>query len=1669
MTSAQNRNSGKIAIVGMSCLFPGAPDLASFWSNIVRGVDSIRDVTEDEWKLDDFYDRDAKKFGLTYSKRGGFITEIADFDPLKYGVMPTGIAGGDPDQFLTLRVAYEAMADAGYLDKPLNKDRAEIILGRISAPGAGSMNLIHQSKTVVEVSNLLHNLLPDQSDVVEAAISEIKDRLITCNSDTIPSVMPNVLAGRIAAKLGFRGRNLLIDAACASSMVAVETAVQDLLTGQCDFALAGGLHVNSSPVFFQMFCGLGALSRTDVIRPFDEDADGTLLGEGIGIICLKRHEDALADGDRIYATICGVASSSDGHGGSVISPSLEGEALAMEKAYKMSGVSPRSVALLEAHGTGTPTGDITELQAVEKVFRADAKGFEPWCAIGSVKSMIGHCQSASAIAGIIKTALALHHKILPPTLNVNQPSRKIDWEKHPCYINTQARPWIHAENAENARRAAVSAFGFGGINAHMVLEEAEKGSSLSRHKVAIKKTVAPTASLSSLNTDLMRVWDSEVFTFTATGSAELVSELRGLEAFLRANEGNDVADGFLKDLAYSINCRPNGGIANSESRVSISERPESAESGDDDRGASSGHKLALVAANKQELLARIEHAINVLESAKPASHEPEKGVYYTSPNTANGGKLAFLYPGLGSGYTGMLSDLCLHFPEVREVFDIVDTVARSENADSLPSALIFPPKFSSKLAASAEALASADFAVVAILLAEYALHQLLLHLEIKPDALMGCSTGEFAAITTGGAVDVLSVAETFYGLSTKVARAIPAEALAELRSLRILAPAKEVMALVENNDVHLSADLGERHIIVTGTITGIDSLTEKLAKRKFVSQILPIAIPYHTPLVKDLIDENHDAVKSVDIQPLKVPSWACSTGERYPDDEKVLRTIFTDLFTKTVKLRETIQSMYANGVRNFIEVGPNGVLTSVVDSILGDKQYIAVPMNLSSRPALTQLHHVLAALFSQGISANFEYLYIRRAPKLIDWKVDKTVAARAVPKLSLIHAPLEVSTVAAVTQPSAPVHPSVAGLPVSAQLVPPQQAVPSPLVPALQVPTQPGAASVAAVAQSAVAERAELGSDIAEYETDSDVLGSFMNTNATFYSRMAEAQQRIMSAFLQNGSVETEPGFDNKPAFLNRFIAYAQPGVTTCVLNVDLATDLYLLDHAVGGQISVIPPARAYLMPLMVSLEIMAEAAFLHAQSGVIVRLEQVKAFKRIAVDHQGVQLHMVATGGPSKVHVEMFEAPDMANAILKADFVFDTTYPLDGRAPEIKISGEKPENLISREQLYAFPNMFHGPRMQSVISLDVVGNKCIAGKAESHEAFDWMPHLPVGKFLLHPLLLDNASQFVLFYLYEKRMPSIALLPFFVESIEFFASLEELPPVVSGRASLLSISDKATEARVEVVDQNNRVWMRVNGINSKRVMPHEKLVSFIHDPLNSYLSRQIPVVSELSGKCVLTETVPGLLSDDEAILDWTLDYLLTRNERAFWRDNLKFEKRKTDWLQGRIAAKDAIRALVAQKLNRRIGMLDIEIINDAAQRPFAIVSGGIENVLISISHTSGVAVALACFESDGRPGVDAELISARDADFAARFLKSPELKYLEECSPASRDSELIRFWSAKETLYKSFLGALDMVSFSVEIPAVTTTSMTLSNPSSATTYRVYSEVAGDHVRSYTLV
>jgi acyl transferase domain-containing protein len=459
---------GDVAIIGMACIFPGAPNVQRYWQNIVSKTNAVSDPPAG-WGAEAVFDPDSTANDRIYCKQGGFLGDLAQFNPLDYAIMPHTVDGGEPEQFLALRVAHEALADAGYLDRPFNRERTAVILGRGTFLNRGSVTALQHGLVVDQTVLLLRQLHPEYSDEdLQTIRRELKASLPLFNAETAPGLVSNIMCGRIANRLDLRGPNYAVDAACASSLIAVDLGMRELVTGRCDLALVGGVNVSTPPIVFMVFCQLGALSRREQIRPFDKDADGVLLGEGLGIAVLKRREDAERDGDHIYALLKGVGISSDGRGLAVLAPRLEGEVLALRRAYETTDISPRTVGLIEAHGTGTLVGDLTEIQALSQVF-GPRNGASRLCAIGSVKSMISHTIPAAGIAGLIKVALALHHKLLPPTINCEEPNPKFELEKTPFYINTETQPWIHG--GPKPRRAGVSAFGFGGINAHAILEE----------------------------------------------------------------------------------------------------------------------------------------------------------------------------------------------------------------------------------------------------------------------------------------------------------------------------------------------------------------------------------------------------------------------------------------------------------------------------------------------------------------------------------------------------------------------------------------------------------------------------------------------------------------------------------------------------------------------------------------------------------------------------------------------------------------------------------------------------------------------------------------------------------------------------------------------------------------------------------------------------------------------------------------------------------------------------------------------------------------------------------------------------------------------------------------------------------------------------------------------
>jgi len=460
--------SEDMAIIGMDCIFPGAPDAKGYWQNILAKVDAVTDPPPG-WGADDVFDPMAATNDRIYCKRGGYLGDLARFNPLDHGIIPRTVDGSEPEHFLALQVSHRALEDAGYGDRTFNRERTAVILGRGTFLNRGNVTALQHGLVVDQTLSILKRLHPEYSvEALRELKQHLKASLPPFNAETAPGLVSNIMCGRVANRLDLRGPSFAVDAACASSLIAVDLATRELASGRCDLALAGGVSVSTPAIVLMVFCQLGALSRRGEIRPFDKDADGTLLGEGTGVIVLKRRADAERDGDRVYAVIKGVGVSSDGHGAAILVPRLEGEELALRRAYETTGIDPETVGLVEAHGTGTIVGDRTEIRALHGVFGERTTKL-PSCALGSVKSMISHTIPAAGIAGLIKAALSLYHRILPPTLHCEAPNPELQLHHTRFYLNTETRPWISAGG--RPRRAAVSAFGFGGINAHAVLEE----------------------------------------------------------------------------------------------------------------------------------------------------------------------------------------------------------------------------------------------------------------------------------------------------------------------------------------------------------------------------------------------------------------------------------------------------------------------------------------------------------------------------------------------------------------------------------------------------------------------------------------------------------------------------------------------------------------------------------------------------------------------------------------------------------------------------------------------------------------------------------------------------------------------------------------------------------------------------------------------------------------------------------------------------------------------------------------------------------------------------------------------------------------------------------------------------------------------------------------------
>nr|WP_241993454.1 type I polyketide synthase [Trichormus variabilis] len=878
-----------VAIIGMASIFPQSKNLQEYWDKIIQKVDCITDVPPSRWSIDDYYDPNPKTPDKTYCKRGGFIPDI-DFNPLEFGLPPNILEVTDISQLLGLVVAKAAMEDAGYGEsQQLNRDiydRTGVVLG-VAIGRQLAIPLSTRLQYPVWEKVLINSGLSNED--TQKIIAKIQSAYVQWEENAFPGMLANVISGRIANRLDLGGLNCVVDAACASSLGALKMALSELVEHRADMMITGGVDTDNSILAYMCFSKTPAVSPGENVKPFDVDSDGMMLGEGVGMLVLKRLEDAQRDGDRIYAVIKGIGTSSDGRYKSIYAPRSEGQVKALHRAYEDAGFSPSSVGLMEAHGTGTMVGDPTEFSSIKEVF-GENNPKKQYIALGTVKSQIGHTKAAAGAASLIKTALALHHKVLPPTINITQPHPKLNIETSPFYLNTETRPWI----TNQPRRAGVSAFGFGGTNYHVVLEEYEPEHN---HSYRLHNTA------------------KSILLFAPT-TPELLSRCLDIQQKLQSEDKERHYQQLITEcesVEIPVNYARVGFVADSGTQA-------------------------------EEFLQIIIDSLKNKPEAQ--SWEHPKRIYYRQRGIETSGKVVALFSGQGSQYLEMGREVAVNFPYLRQIYAHMDNLLCEDGLRPLSEVVFPPPVFdTAQKASQLAALQMTEYAQPAIGAFSAGLYKILQQAGFKPDFVAGHSFGELTALWAGG---VLSEEDYLFLVKARgQAMAAPADSQFDAGGmLAVQGDVIQVTELIKNfPQIAIANCNSQRQLVLAGKKTEIAQVQDFLKQKGFSTVLLGVSAAFHTPLVAHAQKPFAKAIEKVTFNAPQIPVYTNVTGGCYPNEAPAIQKILKEHLLNQVLFQQEIENLYESGGYCFVEFGPKNILTKLVKDILSGKPHLAVALN----------------------------------------------------------------------------------------------------------------------------------------------------------------------------------------------------------------------------------------------------------------------------------------------------------------------------------------------------------------------------------------------------------------------------------------------------------------------------------------------------------------------------------------------------------------------------------------------------------------------------------------------------------------------------------------------------------------------------------------------------
>jgi acyl transferase domain-containing protein/phosphopantetheinyl transferase len=1647
----KRRTAYDIAIIGMGCRFPGAVDLCAFWANILANRDATREVPPDRWPLEAFYEPGSSANDRLASRRGGYLDTPIAFDAAAQGIMPHTVAGGEPEQFLVLSAARDALADASIVPHQLGGQNVEVVIGRGNYFNRGNLLRLQHGRIVAQTVGLLAALHPEWThEDLERLRRDLKSSLPPFEAATIPGQLTNATAGRIAERLDLHGAAFVVDAASASSLVALELGSRALLEHRADLALVGGVYVEADVDFPLVFRQLGVLSPSGAARPFSAGADGMVPGEGVGVVVLKRLADAERDGDRVYAVLKGIGLSSDGRGRGLASPSRKGHLRAIRRACRAARVAPETVGLIEGHGLGISASDRAEIIALKHAYPPARHAPR---VLGAVSSQIGHAMPAAGMAGLIKTALALHHRVLPPTRGAEQPLSTLTASGFE--LLETPRPWIHG-NEDAPRRAGVNAFGFAGINAHAVLEE-------------------HATSADSITPGGLRDWDTEALLLAADDRAALADRVRWLRDRLRS-----VGPCSLKDLAFTLNTEPDA-----------LSRPV---------------RLGIVATSVEELTERLGTMEPRLRDRACRQVRDARGLYFWEEPPGRTGSLAFLFPGEGSQYPGMLADLCSPFPELRRVLDTADRIARGAGEDMLPSQHLFGGG-----TATGQGVWAAGTAVTAVFSSQWALFQVLTRLGLKPDAVCGQSSGELSALAAAGVIrtdsslerSLISMASIFRELEST--GAIPGARLVAIGTDRdrVTAACRDTRSSAE-----IILDNCPHQVVIAGPGDEVEKVVTHLRASGVLCEELPFSRAYHTPAFSAVLEPLIAFYESLELEPARCPVYSCATAAPMPHAIDEIRRLAVDQWTRRVAFRDTVEAMYRDGARVFVDVGTRGNLSGYVEDVLRGRSFFAMAANVPRRSGTAQLNHLVAALFAQGLALDPAYLYARRRPERID--LDATPApVRPVtqlmlgfPEMTLSQATIE--HLRRRSQPDAETHFDLAAeilqdeTPASgeADSLPCRQGngrfsgrEPGELADLLPLPISDQSSSTSSSWLHGV-----------EADDHDEAMLGYLETMNAFLS----AQREIMQAFLARPADEAVAmATDLLPRELARTTrSSASPGpwagvVCACEpgrkivtqLSLDPSDDPVAEHHTLGGRrVSALDPSLRGLavIPFSVMAEMVAQVAALLVPSGLVLeRLEDVHAHRWVPYSRSGVlEMHgETEPSDPRSVRVSLYHRPGDAREAEAVRLVYEGIARFSDHPPESPpaspFSLESPRaSRFTAERLYEEQWLFHGPPMQALTEVGPVSPDGISGTIVVRPLDPLLGPGASPVFHTDPIALDTFTHLLGCWGLDCLDHGDVIFPLRMGRLSIHGEPPGPGTPLACRIRVCELQRHRVTVDAELVRPDGRVWMRIERWQDWRFYWPARYRDVFRAPDTILIGESLSLEGVAADEAVAVWLAPP---GDMARPVWR-DVLeqtqLGPQERALCLSRGGTELGRTHRLWGRIAAKEAARRLwLAQSLSARFPA-DLAIETDQQGRPFLqdlARPGAADLPRISIAHADGLVVALASREERRQVGIDVEAIDVPpDATKDTRFPE--EDQWLERaCAEVSWPEWRARLRAARQAAAKAIgMGprraddAIRIVRIDVDRGEVIVAQRTVESASDHVQIRVHTSRREEYVWAWTL-